>query len=148
MLINSEAMLPDNDYSGKHSSAAVLFSIASPYVVFLPHPSLHRQTVFCSRNKYLLTRVFDSKANQYATAAEVRVHVNRASIIRRSEYFAQTRPCCCCYGRRMRPQILKTWDQSVATVLFKHYISPLKKFTLLAGREPRSELSRGDDATD
>jgi diketogulonate reductase-like aldo/keto reductase len=26
---------------------------------------------------------------------------------------------------RMRPQILKTWDQSFATVLFKHYVSPL-----------------------
>jgi hypothetical protein len=25
----------------------------------------------------------------------------------------------------MRPQILKTWDQSFATVLFKHYVSPL-----------------------
>jgi hypothetical protein len=25
----------------------------------------------------------------------------------------------------MRPQILKTWDQSFAIVLFKHYVSPL-----------------------
>jgi hypothetical protein len=33
--------------------------------------------------------------------------------------------CCCCYGGRMRPQIMKTWDQSFATVLFKHYVSSL-----------------------
>ncbi len=26
----------------------------------------------------------------------------------------------------VRPQILKTWDQSFATVLFKHYVSTLQ----------------------
>jgi hypothetical protein len=35
--------------------------------------------------------------------------------------------CCCCYGRRMRSQILKTWDQSFGTVLFKHSVSPAGK---------------------
>jgi hypothetical protein len=38
---------------------------------------------------------------------------------------------CCCYRGRMRPQILKTWDQSFTTVLFKHYVSPLSVYSHL-----------------
>jgi hypothetical protein len=38
-------------------------------------------------------------------------------------HFSRQFNLCCCYGVRMRPQILKTWDQSFVTVLFKHYVS-------------------------
>ncbi len=41
----------------------------------------------------------------------------------------------------MRPQILKTWDQSFATVLFKHYISPLSVYSQLWSHKSDNEIS-------
>jgi hypothetical protein len=69
--IRGEDMLPGINHPGKHSPRMFYSNIMYSQLVFLPHPSLYRQVVFCPRYKSILPhRVLNLRLTRWETVAE------------------------------------------------------------------------------